>query len=499
MWGFMMCAITGIFGEKIGVKLHEMLLSLKHRGPDMSGVYVDGTLSYGKIDELEIPQGQMGLGHNSLLIDGSDGIQPLKEGNIILTCDSEIYNYKALCDELEQSFDYDFKTDSDSEIVLALITQYYDGYLPNCIPHIINRLDGDYAFAAYDEKNLVVVRDPLGVKPIYYGSNDDYFGFASERKALWNVGIDETCSLPPNHMLHNQELVPLKNQFFMEKNFFKGKFFKNKGDLENILKESLIKSVEKRVNGLERVGIPFSGGVDSTLLVVLCNDLGVETELYAVGSEGSPDLNFAMKVAEHMGLPIHIRVVDEELVRNYTPLVLNAIEEWNLMKLGVGMTAYLATEMAHENGLNVLLSGQGADELFAGYHRYLDFYTKTGINVQENLKKDVKNLYHVNLERDEKVTMAHSVELRVPYLDLHFVNIAMNTPLKYKIDGSNDHLRKCILRKMAKDLGVPQDIVKRPKKAAQYGSGIHKILTKKILKDGIYMQGLKNSLNFIDI
>ena len=105
MWGFMMCAITGIFGEKIGVKLHEMLLSLKHRGPDMSGVYVDGTLSYGKIDELEIPQGQMGLGHNSLLIDGSDGIQPLKEGNIIVTCDSEIYNYKALCDELEQSFD----------------------------------------------------------------------------------------------------------------------------------------------------------------------------------------------------------------------------------------------------------------------------------------------------------------------------------------------------------------------------------------------------------
>ena len=89
---------------------------------------------------------------------------------------------------------------------------------------------------------------------------------------------------------------------------------------------------------------------------MLCNALGVETALYAVGSEGSPDLNFAMKVAEHMGLPIHIRVVDEELVRNYTPLVLNAIEGWNLMKLGVGMTTYLAAEMAHENGLNVLLS-----------------------------------------------------------------------------------------------------------------------------------------------
>lgn len=494
-----MCAITGIFGEKISAKLHEMLLSLKHRGPDMSGVYVDGIMSYGKIDDLEIPEGKVGLGHNFLSIPGSDTVQLLNEGNIFLACDCEIYNYKKLRDELVQTFDYDFKTDSNSEIVLALIMYYYDGHLLNCIPPIIKRLDGDYAFAVYDEKNLVVVRDPLGVKPIYYGSNNDYFGFASERKALWKVGIDETHSLPPNHMLHNQELVPLKNQLFMDKSFSKGRFSENKADLKNLIKESLIKSVEKRVNSLKRVGIPFSGGVDSTLLVVLCNDLGVETELYTVGSEGSPDLNFAMKVAEHMGHSIHTRIVDEELVRNYTPLVLNAIEEWNLMKLGVGMTAYLAAEMARENGIQVLLSGQGADELLAGYHRYLNFNTQNKIDAQKNLENDVKNLYHVNLERDEKVSMAHSVELRVPYLDLNFVNITLNTPLKYKIHGSNDRLRKCILREVAKDLGVPQEIVKRPKKAAQYGSGIHKILTKKILKDEIYMQGLKNSFNFIDI
>lgn len=99
---------------------------------------------------------------------------------------------------------------------------------------IIKRLDGDYAFAVYDEKNLVVVRDPLGVKPIYYGSNNDYFGFASERKALWKVGIDETHSLPPNHMLHNQELVPLKNQLFMDKSFSKGRFSENKADLKTL-------------------------------------------------------------------------------------------------------------------------------------------------------------------------------------------------------------------------------------------------------------------------
>jgi asparagine synthase (glutamine-hydrolysing) len=95
--------------------------------------------------------------------------------------------------------------------------------------------------------------------------------------------------------------------------------------------------------------------------------------------------------------------------------------------------------------------------------------------------------------------MAHSVELRVPYLDLQIINIAMNTPMKYKINDVNDRLRKCILREVAMDLGVPQEIVERPKKAAQYGSGIHKILTRSILKDSVYMQELKNSFNFIDI
>jgi asparagine synthase (glutamine-hydrolysing) len=92
-----------------------------------------------------------------------------------------------------------------------------------------------------------------------------------------------------------------------------------------------------------------------------------------------------------------------------------------LDETGVGMTAYLAAEMAHENGLRVMLSGQGADELFAGYHRYLGFYHEKGEKAQKDLMSDVENLYHVNLERDDKVTMASSVELRVPYLDLQII------------------------------------------------------------------------------
>jgi len=160
---------------------------------------------------------------------------------------------------------------------------------------------------------------------------------------------------------------------------------------------------------------------------------------------------------------------------------LDAKEEFNVMKIGVGMPAYIAAEMAHEDGLKVMLSGHGADELFGGYNRYLKLYEEKGELANEDLKKDILNLYHVNLQRDDAVTMANSIELRVPYLDLDIINTAINIPMKYKISGKEDNLRKCILREAGAELGVPAEIVNRPKKAAQYGSGIHKML-KKVLK-----------------
>ena len=503
-----MCAIAGIFGENINSKLLQMLISMKHRGPDASGVFVDGTITYGDAEYQKLPEGNFGLGHNLLSIVGSEVVQPMKKGKIVLVCNGEIYNYFQLYSELKNKSGYDFKTDSDSEVVLALLTEHYHGSLLQAVTLVVEHLDGDYAFAAYDGKDLVAVRDPLGVKPIYYGHKNGLFGFASEKKALWEVGINKTHSLPPNFMLHNQKLVPLPPRLSWKKNWSYDKsneFLMHPSDtsdkeyLKMILKDHITEAVKKRTRGLDKVGILFSGGVDSTLLAVICSDLGVKTDLYAVGSEGSQDLTFAHKVASDIGLPLHIRKVDEEVVREYIPRVLNAIEEWNLMKLGVGMTAFLAAEMAHEHGERVILSGQGADELFAGYHRYLDFYHKKGEEAQKDLHGDVDALYHVNLERDDKVTMASSVELRVPYLDLQIINIAMNIPMYYKISGPEDRLRKCILREVAQQMGVPQEIVKRPKKAAQYGSGIHKILRKKVLKDQKYMGKLKKSFKFIDI
>lgn len=473
-----MCGIAGITGNNISKNIKKMLISIKHRGPDGSGLFVDNKVVYGNLEDIDIAEGNFGMGHNLLSIVGNKEFQPLVKDNLVLICNGEIYNFR----ELKKEFHDSFKTDSDCEIILTLIKRFHQGSLNKAVEKAMKYLDGDYAFAVYDGKNFSAVRDPVGVKPLYFGENkeDNIFAFASKRKALWNIGIENVKTLPPDLMIYNRKLLKLDNTG-LKTQMSSNTQHLSKNTLKKQLKIFLIKSVEKRVRGLSKVGILFSGGIDSTVLAKITDDLGIETILYTVGHKDSIDIKVSKETAEAMNLQLKTKHVDVEDVKKYLPLVLDAIEEFNIMKIGVGMPAYIAAEMAHEDGLKVMLSGQGADELFGGYNRYLKLYEEKGELAREDLKEDILNLYHVNLQRDDAVTMANSIELRVPYLDLDVINTAINIPMKYKISGTEDNLRKCILREAGAELGVPAEIVNRPKKAAQYGSGIHKML-KKVLK-----------------
>lgn len=482
-----MCGIAGITGDNISEKLYKMLISIKHRGPDGSGVFVDNKVIYDNLDNLKVPQGKFGMGQNLLSIVGCEGSQPLIRDNMVLVCNGEIYNFR----ELKTQFKDEFNSDSDCEIILGLIKRFHNIPLFEAVEKAIKYLDGDYAFAVYDGENFAAVRDMVGVKPLYFGEDKykNIFAFASERKAIWEIGINNVETLNPNSMIYNGKLLKLKDNLEKRINLEASKSQKSpylsKNEFKEQLKNKLVKSVEKRARGLKEVGILFSAGIDSTILAKIADDLGIKTTLYCVGNENSIDIKFAKKTAQKMDLPLKTKIIDLDDVRNYLMPVLDAIEEFNVMKIGVGMPAYIASEMAHEDRLKVMLSGQGADELFAGYNRYLGFYEKKGELTQEDLKKDILNLYHVNLQRDDAVTMANSIELRVPYLDLDIINTAINIPMKYKINGKTDKLRKCILREVGAELGIPTEIVNRPKKAAQYGSGIHKML-KKVLKEEQY-------------
>ncbi|MGB9201681.1 asparagine synthase (glutamine-hydrolyzing) [Methanobacterium sp.] len=515
-----MCGIAGINttdnDHHVGNDLLKMLNSIKHRGPNGSGIFVDGKTVHGNLQSLKAPHGSFGMGHNLLSIVGTEVSQPIENHNLVLVANAEIYNFK----QIKNCIDDRYTTDSDCEVIISLVKRFYKGSLLNAVINSLDYLDGDYAFAIYDGYNCVVVRDQLGVKPLYYG-NDDLRGinaYASERKALWSIGLKNIETLQPDHLLYNGTPLKIENRQtlnlklstkcsninpktlltdsarinyqsdIIDKNIINSN---DKLQLKNEIKELLIDSVKKRTSGLSRVGIVFSGGVDSTIIAKISDNLGVDTTLYTAGHETSSDINFAKRTASDMGLQLKIKTLEINDVKKYTELVLNAIEEFNIMKLGVGMPSYVASEMAHSDGIKVVMSGQGADEIFAGYHRYIQSYIDNGEKLQEDLVEDVKNLYHVNLQRDDAVTMANSVELRVPYLDPELVEMALKVPIKYKLDNGKENLRKCILREIASDIGVPSEIVRRPKKAAQYGSGIHKILVKKVLKDENYKNKLK--------
>jgi asparagine synthase (glutamine-hydrolysing) len=434
--------------------------------------------------------------------------QPFVYKNLVLVFNGKIYNLEDIKDFLKYSDDIYH----DGEVLIKIIDYFLCKSSTNLLESIkktINIIDGDYTFAVFDGKNLVICRDSIGVKPLYYGeiknnySNRNLKGFASCKKALWKIGINnnDIKTLKPGYILYNwREIAPSSVPWKLNHSY-KSKIANMDYDkIKDCLKDLIIDSTYKRVANLDEVGLIFSGGVDSTILAALLKKLSYKTDLklnlYSVGNENSQDLQFSKKIAKKLELPLKTQIINEKLVKNSLKVTLKAIEEFNIMKIGVGMVLYLATKLAKKDGIKVAFSGQGADELFAGYNRYLSTYEKGGnLAIDESLSYDIENTYHVNLQRDDAVAMANGVELRVPFLDEKLVEFSLAIPLKYKIHSSTDKLRKHILRDLAIDLGVPEYVAMREKKAAQYGSGLDKILRKKVLNDFDHESFMINFMN----
>ncbi len=457
-----------------------MLKSSKNRGPDSSGVWLDEIHTDIDIDEFEDGNGyEIAFGHNLLSIyDSNDRIskaQPIAKDNLVLVFNGELYNFHTMRNFLKKVGVEDEIT-SDSEILIHLIDFYAKKLdLLKAVESAIRLIDGDYAFAVWDGDNLAIARDPLGVKPLFYGENDEVKGFASTRLALNEVGITDIITLKPEHILYNGEDIAPAQPIY-EKIF--------EGDVAKINK-MLRLSVLKRVEGLDEIGVIFSGGLDSSYLALLLREMSenvpLKIKLYAVGVKDSHDVEAAIYASKFMNLDLEICEVTEELIRQALPEVVKAIGDDNLMKIGVGLTTYFATKLVARDGIKVAISGQGADELFGGYKRYVRGFIDGTLNY--DLRVDMSNMYHVNLERDDACSMLNSVELRLPFLDKKLVELVLNIPDNKKIVSMHDDMRKSILRKIAFEDGLDYEIAYRPKKAAQYGTGIDKILRKKIIKD----------------
>lgn len=504
-----MCGIVGLKGEFKANTILSMMKITESRGMDSHGIYLKNqeniiynnnfTFSDFKVDDNTY---NIGIGHNLLSIfnfyseDELLNFQPIKYNNLILAFNGEIYNYKEVLDFLKSNLYDDESPKSDSELLVKLLYYHYNKNhnLLDAVEYTNRIIDGDYVYAVFDGENIGVTRDKIGVKPLFYGENNGLKGFASEKKALWKINIkDNIKSLKPGCILYNFREYPPKDLIsdYVLKHNHKYETYKKK--LDKLLNQS----VKDRIKNIDDIALIFSGGVDSTLLLYYILDNLNENKnltLYTVANKDSQDLKYANEVAESLNQKLKVTLIDEDTVRHYLDKTLLAIEEANLMKLGVGMTIFIASHMIFEDNIKVALSGQGADELFAGYNRYKNTYNqgyigKDGIKykrfkaVECELRHDIENIYKVNLERDDAVSMANGVELRVPFLSEEIVKFSLNIPGKYKIKNDEDNIRKNILRDLASDKGIPDYIAYRNKKAAQYGSGIDKILRKKVFKN----------------
>ena len=456
--GVNMCGIAGAAGTPdTNEETKRMLAALKHRGPDGCGTYQAEGLSIG----------------NTLLKITGNMPQPLV-GKGALVFNGEIFNFRELAAEQGT------KTDSDTEVFFSLIeAKVKEGSTSiNAVFSVLSRVNGDYSLAYTLDNELVLARDPVGVKPLFYSLKKEgemsKIIFASERKAF-SSRANGIKPFPPGSVM----AFNIQNGKFEERSLKiepPEERISEEHEAASHLKAALEKAVKIRLT--KNSGIAFSGGIDSTFLAALAKIIDPSISLYAVGLPNSHDLAQAERAAEAIGMrdSLKIHFLSPEEIEAAIPNVIYSTESTDPMKISIGLPLYFVAKTAKKDGKRVLLTGQGADELFGGYRRHEGFLDQGPEVLDREIYSDLKNISTINLERDDMVTMANSVELRVPFLDKEVIRtgLAISPELKVlKRDGF--YIRKYILRKAADGL-LPPELLWKEKKAIQYGTGVQKIL-----------------------
>ncbi|MBI2967411.1 MAG: asparagine synthase B [Bacteroidetes bacterium] len=457
-----MCGIVAVFdiktsAEELRPRVLEMSKKIRHRGPDWSGIFCCHRAI---------------LAHERLaIVDPQSGRQPLysKDGNLVLAVNGEIYNHREIRNKCEG--EYMFLTHSDCEVILALYARKG--------PDFLEDLNGIFAFALYDKKNdcYFIARDPVGVNPLYMGwDKHGNFYVASELKALEGI-CNKIEVFPPGHCLCSKEGAVKKwyHRDWTEYNAVKN----NRTDLQELC-ATLHATVHRQLMCDVPYGVLLSGGLDSSIISTVAKKFAakrVETSdtkdawypqlhSFAIGLSDSPDLAAARKVAEHLGT-VHHEVnftIQEGLdaVRD----VIYHLETYDVTTVRAATPMYLLGRVIKSMGIKMVLTGEGADEIFGGY---LYFHKAPDARAfHEETVRKLSKLHLYDCLRANKSLAAWGVEGRVPFLDKEFLDVAMRLNPEDKM-VKNGRIEKWALRKAFENT-LPDSLLWRQKE--QFSDGV---------------------------
>ena len=457
-----MCGIVCAFnlkGDKdlIRSNVLEMAQKVRHRGPDWSGIYSSDNAI---------------LAHERLaIVDPTSGKQPIlsEDGLKVIAVNGEIYNHK----NLKNSFvaDYNFRTESDCEVILALYEKKGINFL--------NDLNGIFAFALYDSSNdkYLIARDHMGIIPLYMGwDKDDIFYISSELKSLEGV-CDKIELFPPGHYLESSSMNLVK---WYDPEWVSYEHVKDSDTSIKAIHDSLSAAVKRQLMSDVPYGVLLSGGLDSSITSALAKKFASkriesndkqdawypQLHSFSVGLKDAPDLKAARIVADHIGTIHHeINFTVQEGIDAIRDVIYH-LETYDITTIRASTPMYLIARAIKSLGIKMVLSGEGADELFGGY-----LYFHKAPNAKEFHEETVRKLdklHQYDCLRANKSLAAWGIEGRVPFLDKEFIDVAMNINPEDKMI-KNGRIEKWVLREAFKDY-LPESVLWRQKE--QFSDGV---------------------------
>jgi asparagine synthase (glutamine-hydrolysing) len=320
-----------------------------------------------------------------------------------------------------------------------------------------------FAFAIADGEDLYVARDPLGIKPLYYGRADGGWAFASELKALSGLAGD-VREFPPGTWYHSR--VGFRRYRDLPDH---APAARPVAEHCRRIRNALERAVAKRLMSDVPVGAFLSGGLDSSLIAAVVRQHVAQLHTFSVGIAGSRDLEAARLVARHLDTVHHEYAFTPDEVVGALPEIVYHLESFDQDLVRSAIPCYFVSRLAAEH-VKVILTGEGADELFAGYRYYRSIAREADLH--RELHRSIASLHNINLQRVDRLTMAHAIEGRVPFLDLDLIAVAQRVPpaLKLRRDEHGRWVEKWILRRACEDL-LPREIVWRDKEQFDEGSG----------------------------